>query len=148
MSSRKNSSNSPEPAPPKEPRGLTEEQVDSLEKLVGQLDGIHSELSALAKKSLNDAVNPFKLKFINKVIAQSNSLLGDKYRPFDDFDTFNVDDVPSNSDVTLIVSQYMHAIEKLRSDNIAIVGYSGWCYILKGSNRTIKTAPPAKLSRK
>ena len=36
-------------------------EIESLEKLIGQLQGLHSEISLLAKKSPNDAVNSFKL---------------------------------------------------------------------------------------
>ena len=43
-------------------------EVERLEKLVGQLQGLHSEISLLAKKSPNDAVNKFKLGLINNII--------------------------------------------------------------------------------
>ena len=39
-------------------------EIDLFEKLKAQLDGIYQELSLLAKRSPNDGVNPFKLKFI------------------------------------------------------------------------------------
>jgi hypothetical protein len=38
-------------------------EIEDLEKLIGQLDGLHSEISQLAKKSPNDGLNTFKLKF-------------------------------------------------------------------------------------
>ena len=50
--------------------------VDAFEKLVVQLDSIHSELLLLAKKSPNDAVNSFKLKFVNATLNQCNDLFG------------------------------------------------------------------------
>ena len=77
----------------------------------------------LAKKSPKDAVNEFKLKFINTVLSQCNSLFGKDNRPFADFETFAADSLPSNSDVTFILSQYIECAEKFRSDNIRI--YSG-----------------------
>ncbi len=40
----------------------TKEDVDKLEKVIGQLNGLHAEVSQLAKKSPNDGVNAFKLK--------------------------------------------------------------------------------------
>src|SRR6266581_2097575 len=108
---------------------ITREKADRLEKLMGQLDGIHSELSALAKKTPNDAVNTFKLKFVNAVLTQCNEMLGEDYRPIGDFNEFNPDDVPSNSDVTFVASQYLQALEKLRSDNVKFdFGY--WQYDL------------------
>src|SRR6266567_8821570 len=100
--------------------------VDVFEKLTAQLESVHSELSMLARKSPNDAVNVFKLKFVNSTLEQCNNLFGDKYRPFPDFETFGMDDVPSNSDVTFMVSQYIECGEKFRSDNILARGGVWW----------------------
>ena len=122
--------------------------VDELEKLIGQLNSIHTEISALSKKSPNDAVNPFKIKFINTTISNCNKLLGKKYRPLDDFDVFILDDVPSNSDVTFIVAQYAEALEKFRADNIQRLKNSiYWRYVLEDSDEIIQTARPAKLQK-
>jgi hypothetical protein len=118
MSLRKSMSSSGGTARPKTGAPVTEAQVDQLEKLIGQLGGIHEEIGALSKKSPNDAVNKFKLTFVNATIAQCNDLLGGDYRPIGDFKEFNPDDVPSNSDVTLIAALYLEALEKFRSDHI------------------------------
>jgi len=122
-------------------------QIDELEKLIGQLDGLHSELAALSKKSPNDAVNSFKLRFVNGALSKCNILLGDEYKPFEDFDQFNEDDVPSNSDVTLMISQYMQSLEKYRSDNI-YTNLGRWYYKTEDSDDTIQTGPPIKLKKK
>lgn len=71
--------------------------VDTFEKISGQLLSIYEEISLLSKKSPNDAVNKFKLKFVNKLLLQSNDYLGEMYKPFDDFDSFDEDDIPQNS---------------------------------------------------
>jgi hypothetical protein len=76
------------------------EDVEKLEKISGQLQAAHTEISTLAKKALSDSVNAFKLKMINKIIRESNNVLGEKYKPFEEFDEFEDDDLPSNSDVT------------------------------------------------
>ncbi|MGB7400334.1 hypothetical protein [Castellaniella sp.] len=94
--------------------------VDRFEKLAGQVLGLYEEMSILSKKSPNDAVNKFKLKFINRQLSESNELLAERYRPFDDFDIFSEDDVPQNSDVVFILSQYLQCMEKLRSDHVVI----------------------------
>src|ERR1035437_4978603 len=85
---------------------ITRAKADQLEKLAGQLKGIHEELSALAKKSPNDGVNSFKLKFANMVLSQCNELLEANYRPVGALKQFDPDDLPSNSDVTFIFAQY------------------------------------------
>jgi len=110
---------------------MNTDDVDRFEKLAGQLTGLYEEMSFLSKKNPNDAVNKFKLKFINRQIADCNKFLSDQYRPFDDFEQFSEDDVPQNSDVVFILSQYMQCLEKLRADNV--VARSGaWYWRVKG----------------
>lgn len=121
--------------------------VDLFEKLVAQLNGFHQELSISVKKSQSDPVNLFKLNFINGVLRQCNELLG-KNRPFPDFETFSLDDLPSNSDVTFIISQYIECAEKFRADNIKYDRYKGWSWDLKDDeDEEIPTAPPKKLGK-
>jgi len=110
---------------------MNTDDVDRFEKLSGQLTGVYDEMSLLAKKSPTDAVNKFKLKFINQQIAECNTMLSAKYRPFDDFDQFSEDDVPQNSDVVFIVAQYLQCLEKLRADNI-VQRNGTWHWRVKG----------------
>jgi hypothetical protein len=111
------------------------------------LQGLHAEITGLAKKSPNDAVNAFKLKLINKVIAGGNQVLGPNYRPFDDFEQFDADDVPSTSDVAMVLGQYMEEAERYRSDNVRNDGYE-WTYIVNGKGSDIISGPPTKIARK
>ena len=97
---------------------MNREHVDIFEKLTGQFASTYDELALLSKKSPNDAVNKFKLKFINQLLDQSNIFLGEEYKPFDDFMQFDEDDMPQNSDVVFILSQYIQCFEKLRADNV------------------------------
>lgn len=122
-------------------------EVENLEKVIGQLQGLHSEISSLSKKSPNDAVNAFKLDLINKVIKNSNIVLGGKYLPFGDFEGFNADDFPSTSDVALVLSQYMEEAERYRSDNV-VVNRGAWVYIVNGEASSIRSGPPSKVVRK
>lgn len=123
---------------------LSKTDVDMLEKLTGQLEAHHKEIGALAKRSPVDAVNPFKLKFINSTLAESNTFLGAENRPFSEFEVFETDDVPSNSDVTFMLASYLQAIEKFRADNIVRDG-AGWYYRMDQQESKIRTSPPAKL---
>jgi hypothetical protein len=122
-------------------------EVESLEKLIGQLQGLHSEVTSLAKKSPSDAVNAFKLKLINKVIESGNAVLGEEYRPFDDFEQFNSDDVPSTSDVAMVLGQYIEEAERYRSDNVKM-NAGRWVYVIKGVASDIRSGPPSKIGRK
>lgn len=123
---------------------LSRATINSFEKLVGQLEGLHQELSAMAKKSPNDAVNAFKLRFINSTLMACNSLLGNTYRPYDDFAKFEEDDVPTNSDATMIIGQYLECAEKMRCDHI----YLDYHWYWRDDDRSeIRTAPPKKLGK-
>lgn len=93
--------------------------IDEFKKILNQLEGLHEEISTLSKKSYTDALNNFKLKLVNQVLKRTNKLLGKEYKPFDDFEEFNEDDLPTNSDVTLVLSQYINCMESLREENIS-----------------------------
>jgi hypothetical protein len=132
---------------------MNKTDVDIFEKLSGQLLSVYDEIALLSKKNPNDAVNKFKLKFVNKLINDSNTHLSEKYRPFDDFENFDEDDIPQNSDVVFILSQYIQCFEKLRSDNVVQAGV-GWYWKVEGEDGdsvdengmiTIKTVKPKKL---
>ena len=106
-----------------------------------QIKGIYSELGILSKKAPDSAINLFKLKFVNQLLSEANLLLGSGYRPFSDFELFNTDDMPSNSDVVLVISQYIKCLEMLKDNNI--VWELGTCYWdIEKSKDKIETAPP------
>lgn len=132
---------------------MNKNNVDVFEKLSGQLLSIYEEISLLSKKNPNDAVNKFKLKFVNKLLSQSNEYLADKYKPFDDFDSFDEDDIPQNSDVVFILSQYIQCFEKQRSDNV-VIRNGFWYWHVEGNENyevdsdgmvLIRTVKPKKL---
>jgi hypothetical protein len=127
---------------------ITRQQADHLEKLMGQIQGMHTELTSLNKKSPHDGVNRFKLGFINAALADCNELLGQTYRPLGDFVTFNVDDLPTNSDVTFILAQYLESLDKMRSDNVVLGKGGGWSYHLSDGEHEMRAAPPARLQKK
>ena len=110
---------------------LNSSDVDRFEKLAGQVLGLYEEVSILSKKSPNDAVNKFKLKFINSLLSESNALLAERYRPFGDFEVFSEDDVPQNSDVVFILSQYLQCMEKFRGEYVVLRG-GDWYWRVEG----------------
>ena len=69
------------------------------------------------KKSRNEPINTFKLKFVNKILEDANALLGDKLRPFSDFSLFNEDELPTVSDVKLILSHYKSSMNNYFNNN-------------------------------
>lgn len=126
----------------------TNEDVERLEKLIGQLQGMYAEIGALAKKSPSDSVNGFKLKLINKVIEMGNVVLGQDYKPFEEFDIFDSDDAPTTSDVTMVLAQYMEEAERFRSDNVRRNSTGRYYYVVSGEIGSIESGPPTKIGRK
>lgn len=121
--------------------------VEKLEKLIGQVAGLRHEIGALAKKSPNDAVNAFKLTFVNQVLVAANAFLGKKYKPLEAFIKFDDEAAPSNSDVTFILTQYAEALDLMRSDNV-VREYGDWYYKVDDDEEGIRTSPPGSLARK
>lgn len=126
---------------------MEKKDIEQFEKIHAQMEGFHNEISTLAKKSPNDGLNDFKIKLINEVLLKANKILGEKYKPFKDFQSFDLDDLPSNSDVAFVLSQYFNCMEKLRLDNIKEefdydIDKKDWFWISKDK---VKTVPPKKL---
>lgn len=131
---------------------MTNNEINQFEKIQSQLEGLLSEITILSKKSPNDGVNKFKLKFINEILINANKLLGEAYKPLGSFEQFDEDDMPSNSDVTFILAQYLNCFEKMRADNIyREQKYDGnkyfyeWYWRTGKTKTSIKTGPPKKI---
>ncbi|WP_333852801.1 hypothetical protein [Epilithonimonas sp.] len=132
---------------------MTEKQIDIFEKVQTQLEGMYNEISILSKKSQNDGVSLFKLKFINKILVDSNIVLNANYKPFDDFAVFDENSIPTNSDVAMILMQYLNCFEKLRTDNVGSDGYwnrekleLSWYWKIDGKiSKNHKTKEPKKI---
>ena len=121
--------------------------VDKLEDLIGQIDSLRQELGALVKKSLNDLVNSFKLRFVNQVLTGVNAFLGRKNLPLKAFTHFDDEAPPSNSDVTFVLSQYAEALDLYRSRNV-VMQHGSWYYEIDDDGERVRTSPPVSLARK
>ncbi|MGA7779948.1 MAG: hypothetical protein WCA85_19845 [Paraburkholderia sp.] len=121
----------------------TEADVKNLEKLIGQLQSLHSEISQLTKKSSNDGLNTFKLKIVNSVLAETGEVIDD-YKPLKDFNGFDEDALPTNSDVTMILGLYMEQIERFRSDSV-VYSSSTWQYVVGGKPSGIRASMPTRV---
>lgn len=125
---------------------MNDTEIDEFEKVEAQLLGFHGEVQSLVKKSPDDGVNKFKLHHINAILAAANKLLTPAQRPFADFEQFNPDDVPTNSDVLLILRQYVSCIEEVRASNITLYGV--WFWVIDGVRSDRQARPPAKLAKR
>lgn len=125
----------------------TEKDVDKFEKTHVQLAKLYDEICGLSKKSPNDAVNPFKLRFTNQVLKLANEILGSEFRPFVDFEDFKEDELPTNSDVTLILSQYLEIMERFRVKCIQHDSLGYWYWVINGKESLRRTSPPKERQR-
>lgn len=123
---------------------MTEEDIKRFEKTDSQINGLYDEISLLSKKNPNDAVNKFKLKFINQTLLDANILLIDVYKPYDIFNIFDDNDLPTTSDVTMILLQYLKCLEKLRCDNIA-PKTGAYYWIINDNISNIRTKRPTNI---
>lgn len=126
---------------------MKQEDIDVFEKLTVQLTSTYDELTLLSKKNPRDAVNKFKLKFINALLVRANEFLGSKYRPFEDFSTLEEDDVPQNSDAVFILSQYIECFEKYRADNVTRE-YGKWYWQVESKKGQNEKGPETVMPRK
>ena len=122
----------------------TEDDVRDLEKLIVQLQGLHVEISILAKKAPNDGLNLFKLKLVNNILAKGNSILTGRYKPLESFATFDEAALPTNSDVTMVLALYIEQAERFRSNNMVHHEYK-WKYLVNGAASAIEGRPPTMI---
>jgi hypothetical protein len=123
---------------------MTEKQIEEFEKCESQLHGLHEEIGLLSKKNPDDRVNNWKLKYANRVIAAANKLMGDRYRPFGGFEGFEAIGRPTNSDVVMMLAQYIKCMDQMRADNV-YVNLGRWYWVVDGERSKLLTAGAKKL---
>ena len=74
-------------------------------------------------------------------IFHRKRLPGKRYMPFSDFQRFQEDDMPFNSDVVLIISQYIKCLEKFKYDNVKRLS-GNWYWNLSDTDEEVKTSHP------
>lgn len=91
----------------------TEKDIENYLLLKDLLKAQRHEYNILSNKKWGDQLNKFKIKIINRILEPLYELF--KNEPTHNFlDIPNEDDLPSNSDVVLIISQYETAINEFR----------------------------------
>jgi len=106
------------------------------------METLYDEILSLSQKKPHDSINKFKLNLINRILSISNILLKEEFKPFPDFTLFDESEMPSNSDVTVMLSQYLDSMERFRSKNIK-QDYSGdWIWNVDDPKVKINTYGP------
>lgn len=126
---------------------MTREEIATFDKVAVQLDSFYTETSVLVKKDPKTEMNIFKLKLINKVLVKANEILG-PMKPFDDFSEFDLEDIPNNGDVAMILGQYISCLEELRKNNVHISS-GRWYWNVDGdeNSQEIRTYIPEKYKK-
>jgi hypothetical protein len=125
---------------------MNAEQVDNFERIQAQMHGLYVEVGALSKKKPDDPINKFKLGLVNQILDQANKILGEENRPFQNFEQFDEVELPSNSDVVLIISQYLDCLERLRVANITHDKLGKWYWLIDNERSARRAASPRKFT--
>ena len=80
-------------------------------KVLDQVRTLKYEFKALSAKKPNDMVNEFKVKYVNQTLTDANAVLGDD-KPYKNFELFSDEELPTNSDVLIILSLYLDRLVK------------------------------------
>ena len=118
--------------------------VDAFEKVRGQLQQLHDEISVLSKSKPDNPINSFKLNFINEKLEEANAILVGDFKPFKEFTLFDADSLPTNSDVVMVLSQYLDCLEGWRCAHIHSNSFS-WYWAVPGEE--IRTSEPTRFRK-
>jgi len=98
--------------------GLTRADVEVYFKIKIQTEQLLNDVSELSKKHPDGAISKFKLKFVNEKLYEANKFLLPPYKPIEDFEVFDDSTLPSNSDVLMVLAQYLKCLELWRSSKL------------------------------
>lgn len=91
----------------------TEQNIKDYKLLKDMLHSQRKELDLLSKKKADGQLNPMKIKMANRVLEPLKELFKHE-KSYKFLDTLNEDEMPTYSDVVLIISQYETAINEFR----------------------------------
>lgn len=103
-------------------KNTTKEQISLYGTISPLLQHAFSEVKEFSKKKQEEQLNLNKVKTINRLLEKAKELL--KNEPTNEFlDLLNEDDLPSNSDAVLTMSQFIAAMNKFHSDHYHLNGW-------------------------
>jgi hypothetical protein len=95
------------------PDFTTDEKSSRYEATMPLLEAMFREFQELAKKKPEAALNKSKVKVVNRLLIDVLSILdGEPNRSY--LDLLDEDDLPQNSDVVLMLSQIVAAMERFK----------------------------------
>lgn len=121
-------------------------EVEQFIVTFNQMRTLYDEIFSLSGRKPNDSINTFKLNLFNRVLASSNLILGES-KPFPDFTLFDESAMPSNSDVAVMLSQYLDSMERFRSKNIREDYNQEWIWIIDEDEKIETYRPRTRYQR-
>ena len=100
----------------KDERNTAKEQVILYETISPLLDSAFDEVKEFSKKKQDASLNVKKVKIINRLLEKAKELLK-KETTIDFLELLDENELPSNSDAVLVMSQYISALRKFHSDH-------------------------------
>lgn len=105
-----------------EAKKTAEEQIKLYGTISPLLHSAFNEVKEFSKKKQDEPLNLKKVKMINRLLEKAKEVL--KNEPTVDFlDMLDEDDLPSNSDAVLTMSQFITAMNKFYNDHYHINGW-------------------------
>ena len=98
---------------------MLREDIEKYDELHSKLNSLKGDFVVLSGKKPNETVNEFKLKLINKLLAQINDLVG-AFKPEEDFEVFDLDCLPTNSDVLMMLNLYLNGMSRFKDANSTV----------------------------
>lgn len=95
------------------------EKVSTYETTTPLLQAMYAEFKEFSKKKPDAAVSKSKIKIANRLLEKLRTIL-ESEDSIEFLDLLDEDDIPQTSDVTLILSQYVAAMDAFHSK------YYGW----------------------
>lgn len=120
----------------------SKDEIDKFIKLVVQIEKILSEFDSLSKKKPDNVLNKFKLELVNTVLKSANEIINKENKPFPNFDEFGEEEIPTNSDVVMILSQYVACLDKFRHENTIRDEDGDWVWVIKGRASRVPATHP------
>lgn len=118
--------------------GLSIQRIRQYEAIQSQLEVLHEEIVKLAKKSPDAPINRFKVEIVNEKLRGANELLEGIHKPFASFVEFDVAGLPTASDVSVVLAQYLNSLEGWRSANVESRDYVWYWATDEGSYRAAR----------
>lgn len=94
----------------------TDEQVKLYLTINPLLKSAFDEVKELSKKKQDELLNLTKVKMINKLLAKAKEILKDE-PTIGYLELLDEDELPSNSDAVLMMSQFITAMNKFHEDH-------------------------------